>query len=89
MQVSWWSFDLIQKSWKCFFDNVRIILYDKGYRLYVITMSRTRFGMNLRSIAVWMSRNSLLKTGVIFEVLSDSNGIRTHNDLVRKQHSTI
>ena len=39
-----------------------------------------------------MSRNSLLKAGAISEVLSDSNGIRTHHHLVRKRtlnHVTI
>ena len=30
-----------------------------------------------------MSRNSLLETGAISDVLSDSNGIRTHNHLVK------
>ena len=32
-----------------------------------------------------MLRTSLLKAGVISEVISDSNEIRTHNQLVRKR----
>ena len=35
--------------------------------LYFITMSRTHFRVNPRSIFVWMSRNSLLETGAISE----------------------
>ena len=48
-------------------------------------MSRTHFRMNLNYIAVWMSRNSLLATGPIYEVLSGSNAIRTRKHLVRKR----
>ena len=32
-----------------------------------------------------MSRNSLLETGAKSEVLSDCNGTRTHNHLIRKR----
>ena len=32
----------------------------------------------------WISKNSLLETGAISEVLSDSDGIRTYNHLVCK-----
>ena len=37
-------------------------------RLYVLAMSRTRFGVNPHSIVAWMSRNSLLETGAKSEV---------------------
>ena len=33
----------------------------------------------------WMSRNSLLKADAIYEVLRDSNKIRTHNHVVPKR----
>ena len=36
--------------------------------LCVIIMSRTRFSVNLQSIVAWMSRNSLLETGMISDV---------------------
>ena len=36
--------------------------------LYVLTMSSTRFWVNPHSIVVWVSRNSLLKTGAISEI---------------------
>ena len=36
--------------------------------MYVLIMSRTRFRVNPHSIFGWMSRNSLLETGVISEV---------------------
>ena len=36
--------------------------------LYLHIMSRTHFRVNLHSIFAWMSRNSLLETGVISEV---------------------
>ena len=35
---------------------------------YVIIMSRMSFRVNLHSIVAWMSRNSLLEAGAIFEV---------------------
>ena len=35
-----------------------------------------------------MSKNSLLETDVMSEVLSDSNQIRTHNHFVRKRTLT-
>ena len=37
-------------------------------RLYIIIMSRRRFRVNLHSIVVSMSRNSLLETGAISEI---------------------
>ena len=36
--------------------------------LYVVTMSRTHFNVNLHSIVVWISRNSLLGTDAVSEV---------------------
>ena len=49
-------------------------------------MSRASFRVNLHSIDAWMPRNSLLKAGKrLSDSLSDSNGIRTHNYLVRKR----
>ena len=47
--------------------------------LYVLVMSRTRFRVNLHSIIVRMSRNSLLAAGAKSEVLSDCNWTQTHN----------
>ena len=38
------------------------------YEMYVITMSRTRFTVNLHSIAALMSMSSLLETRTIFQV---------------------
>ena len=51
-------------------------------------MSRTRFRVNPHFIITRMSRNSLLKTGAISEVLSDCNGTETHNHLARMVHLT-
>ena len=48
-------------------------------------MSRTHFRVNLHSIFAWISRNSLLETGAIWS-LSNSNGIRTHDHLVRNNY---
>ena len=48
-------------------------------------MSRTRFRVDRHSIVALMSANSLLKTGVKSKVLSDCNGTRTHNHLIRKR----
>ena len=42
--------------------------YKFNPRLYVIIISRTRFRVNPHYIVAWMSRNSLLETGAIFEV---------------------
>ena len=53
--------------------------------LYLIRMSRMHFKVIPHSIAVWMSMNPLLKTGVISEVLGDCNRNPPHNHLVRKQ----
>ena len=39
--------------------------------LYVLIMSRAHFRVNPHSIVAWVSRNSLLKTDTISEVLSD------------------
>ena len=47
-------------------------------------LSRTRFKVNLHSIAAWMSRNYLLETIDIWR-LSEYNGTRTHNHLVCKR----
>ena len=38
------------------------------FLLYVIIMLPTSFRVNLHSIVAWMSRNSLLETGVVSEV---------------------
>ena len=52
--------------------------------LYVIIMSRTSFRVNLHSI-VWLNLKELLaRSRCHIWSLSDSNGIRTHNHLVRK-----
>ena len=40
--------------------------------LHLLIMSRTRFRMNLHFIVAWMSRNSLLETSAISEVLVSS-----------------
>ena len=53
--------------------------------LYVVIMSHTCFRVNLHSIVAWMSKNPLLKTGGISEVLKGSNRIPAHNHLVHKQ----
>ena len=53
--------------------------------LYLIRMSRMHFKVIPHSIAVWMSMNPLLKTGVISEVLGDCNRNPPHSHLVRKQ----
>ena len=52
--------------------------------LYVLIMSCMHFRVNPHSIVAWMSRNSLLKTGVKSEVLSDCNRTQTHNHLLHK-----
>ena len=48
-------------------------------------MSHTGFSVNLHSAVVLMSRNSVLERDAISDILSDCNGIRTHNLLVRKR----
>ena len=48
-------------------------------------MSRTPYRVNLRYIVASMSRNSLLETGAISDVLRDSIRILTHNHLVCKK----
>ena len=48
-------------------------------------MSHTRLRVNLNATVAWMSKNLLLETDAISEVLKDSNGIPTHNRLVHKQ----
>ena len=53
--------------------------------LYVLVMSRMHFRVNPHSIVAWMSKNSLLETGMKSEVLSDCNGTRTHNHLLCKR----
>ena len=47
---------------------VRVYLEAKRRRLYVLIKSPTRFRVNPHSIVTWMSRSSLLETGVISEV---------------------
>ena len=39
------------------------VLGDIAFWLYVLVMSRTRFGVNPHSIVAWMSRNSFLEAG--------------------------
>ena len=51
--------------------------------LYVSIMSHLRFIVNPHSMIAWMSRNVLLETHKIWS-LSDCNGTRTQNHLVRK-----
>ena len=53
--------------------------------LYVPIMSRMCCRVNPHSLVAWISRNSLLKTGVKSEVLSYCNRTQTHNDLVCKR----
>ena len=53
--------------------------------LRVLIMSRTRFRVNLHSIAAWMLRNSLID---IWN-LGDCNRIWTQNHLVHKRKRTI
>ena len=55
----------------------------KNLWLCVPIMSHRHFRMNLHSVVVWMSRNSLLKRCNIWK-LSDCNRIWTHNYLVCK-----
>ena len=60
-----------KNSTKCWiWDNVYVDgnIKVKGHWLYVLIMSLTRFKVNLHSIAGWMSRNSLLEIGAIYEV---------------------
>ena len=49
--------------------------------MYVIIMLCTHFRVKLDYVVYWMLRNSWIKTGI----LRDSNRIRTHNHLIRKQ----
>ena len=48
-------------------------------------MSHTGFRVNLHSAVASMSRNSVLKRDAISDILSDCNGIQTHNHLVCKR----
>ena len=57
---------LIVFRWKIFKWPLLPITWRRFHRLYVLIKTRTRFRVNLHSIVVWMSRNSLLKTGSIF-----------------------
>ena len=43
-------------------------------RLCVLIMSHTHFRVNLHSVVAWLSRNSLLETGVISEVYATATG---------------
>ena len=45
--------------------------------------------MYLNSVIAWMSRNTLLETGAIFEILSDCNGTWFYNDLVPKRNTQL
>ena len=45
--------------------------------LYVVIMSRTRVRVNIHSIVAWMSRNSLLETGVISEIKVTATGFES------------
>ena len=53
--------------------------------LYVHIMSRTCFRVNPHSRVAWMTRNSLLKNMYDIWSLSDCNGTRIQNHLVRKR----
>ena len=53
--------------------------------LRVLTMPYTRFIVILQSVITGMSRNSLLETGAISEVLSGCNRIWIHNHLCPKR----
>ena len=53
---------------KCVKVNVLINITRMTRRLYVLIMSHTRFRVTLHSAVASMSRNSLLKTGIISEV---------------------
>ena len=53
---------------KCIKVNVLINITRMTRRLYVLIMSHTRFRVTLHSAVASMSRNSLLKTGIISEV---------------------
>ena len=54
-------------------------------KIYVFYHVTYAFRLNLHSVVSWILRNSLLKTGAISEKLSDCNGTRIHNPLIRKQ----
>ena len=55
------------------------------FPLYVIIMSRTSFKVNLHSIVCLNLKELLARSRRHIWSLSDSNRIRTHNHLVRKQ----
>ena len=57
--------------------------------LHVIIMSRTRFRVNLYSIVVWMSRNSLFETGAISQVSVTATGLEPTTTSFVNKHSTI
>ena len=60
-------------------------LYCEYLCVYDFMNSGPRFRVNPHSIVAWMSSNSLVKIGAISDLLSDCNGTRTQNHLVRKQ----
>ena len=64
-----------------FWTQVEVYNLELRWKLYAVIMSRTSFRVNLRSkcqeLLAW-SRHHIWS-------LNDSNGIRTHNHLVRKQ----
>ena len=57
---------------------------DKENKLYLTIMSRTSFRVNPHSIASLNVKELLARSRRHIWSLYDSNGIRTHNHLVRK-----
>ena len=77
--VYMWCTHLTQCGFKQqFFTNT-------SFKLYVIIMSRTSFRVNLRSIVFLNFKELLARSRSHIWSLSDSNGIRIHNHLVRKR----
>ena len=56
--------------------------------MYVIIMSRTRFRVNLHFIVASMSRNSLLETGAMSDVLVTTTRFEPTTSYFLNQHST-
>ena len=71
---------IILTPWKCFSGNIPIL----GW-LSVIIMSRTSFRVNLQSIVCLNVKELLVRSRCYIWSLSDSNGIRTQNHLLRKR----
>ena len=57
---------------------------DRKFSMYVIIMSRTRFRVNLHHIVTSMSRNSLLETGAILEVLVTATGLESTTTVCKR-----